>query len=132
MKRLLMLLPLVVAGCDKPAPAPWYSGWLKDRDFHSELRLAPGEITRLGIETTVPLTVGAVVEKGYELHKEHGSLWIGTPAKPHTAGGTPGVSTLFTPENGVIPLIVENGSTVGTRVVIYTQAVKPPPKSANG
>ena len=135
MKQLLTaLLPMVVliAGCnsDRSSAAKggstssnYYDAWLDAGEtLHSDLELSAGETATLQIAATGPIVVGTIVEKGYEVFKEKGAVWIGTPAQPHLTGGSPRVFADFTPENGSVSLIVENESSLKTRVAIYTKA----------
>lgn len=136
MKRLLtatLPVTLLIAGCDSKsgtatgsgsAPSPkWYDSWMSSGEtIHSDLELKPGETTTLQIAATAPVKVGTIVEKGYDISKEKGKVWIGTPVNPHTTGGSPGVSATFTPENGSVSLVVENASSLTTRVAIYTKS----------
>lgn len=141
MKRFLTaLLPsaLLLAGCNsKPATTAgagsaspkWYDQWLNSPGslshggtVHSDLELDAGQTTTLQIPATNPIQVGIIVQKGYDVSKDKGWIWIGTPAKPHVAGTSTGTSQQFTPESGSVSLIVENESSVKTRVAIYTKA----------
>ena len=80
-----------------------------------------GTKTELAITAKEKVVIGFTLEKGYEVFKSKGSVWLGTQAKPHAVGGAPGVSYEFSPENEVVTLIIENDSPVDTRVAIYTK-----------
>ena len=144
MKQLLTaLLPIVlIVGCnsDRSTTAKggstssrWYEQWMKTplsagRTIHSDLDLDAGETTTLQIAAAGPIVVGTIVQRGYEVCKENGAIWIGTPGNPHLTGGSPGVFADFIPENGSVSLVVENESSLKTRVAIYTKASDPATK----
>jgi hypothetical protein len=142
MKQLLTaLLPMgvLIVGCnsDRSTAAKggstssrWYDAWMKSplsagRTIHSDLELDAGETATLQIAASGPLVVGTIVERGYEVSKSEGLVWIGIPENPRLTGGSVGVFADFIPENDLVSLIVENDSSLKTRVAIYTKAPDP-------
>ena len=102
----------------------WYSAWIsKDNgeQFYSELTLAPGEVGRVSIPSETPIVVGFIVEKGYEVSKDSGTIYMGTEETPHMVGGAPGTWKEFEAPNGLVAIRLENTSTVATRIAIYTK-----------
>lgn len=122
-------LGAVLAGaCKSPEKSadPWYTAYFESplsttATFHSELELAAGEQVDVQVRSDDELVIGFTLEKGYEVFKSGGSVWLGTAEKPHTVGGAPGVSNNFTPRDGTVTLTVENDSPVATRIAIFTQ-----------
>lgn len=102
----------------------WYSSWISEdggEQFHSELSLVPGEVTNLSIPSDSKLVVGFVVEKGYEISKSSGTIYMGTNDTPHAVGASTGTWNEFKAVNNSVSLRFENTSAISTRLAIYTK-----------
>lgn len=124
-RYLVIFCFLAILGCkNKEESSAWHDGWVDPADgeiFHSEIFLEPGGITPVSIEAESEIRVGFTVEKGYEVFKSEGTIYMGPPDDPHAVGGSPGVSATYNPKNGVIELLIENTSPIPTKVAIYTE-----------
>lgn len=67
------------------------------------------------------MVVGFIVEKGYEISKDSGTIYMGTNYTPHAVGGSPGTWKKFEAANGSVTIRLENTSTIETRLAIYTK-----------
>ncbi|WP_234047538.1 hypothetical protein [Luteolibacter pohnpeiensis] len=105
----------------------WYSAWISQdngEQFHSELTLAPGEVTKVSISAETSIVVGFILEKGYEVSKDPGTIYMGTEKAPHMVGGAPGTWKEFDATNGLVAIRLENTSAVATRIAVYTKSKK--------
>jgi len=75
----------------------------------------------MSIKSDTPLIVGYVVEKGYEITKDAGTIYMGTSDTPHSVGGSPGMWKEFDPANGSVSVRFENTSSIKTKLAIYTK-----------
>ena len=135
---LLCLLPIGFVSCDNKAGRStdrtesvsknaWYSSWIsEDRGerFRSEQSLAPGEVTSVSIPSDTSLVVGFVVEKGYEISKSFGTIYMGTNDTPHAMGASTGTWNEFKAANNSVTIRFENTSAIPTRLAIYTKPTK--------
>lgn len=123
---LFCLCVLCLSGCEsKSTTQAWYSAWIsKDHgdQFHSELTLAPGEVGKVSIPSETSTVVGFIVEKGYEISKGSGTIYMGTEEVPRMVGGAPGTWKEFAATNGFVAIRLENTSAVATRIAIYTKS----------
>ena len=133
---LLCVFSLGFASCDsKPLRSAdqsepdsansWYSAWISEdqgEQFHSELSLAPGEVGSVSIPSDTSLVVGFFVEKGYEVSKDPGTIYMGTHDTPLAVGGSPGTWKEFAATNGSVTIRLENTSAIATRLAIYTKS----------
>ena len=102
----------------------WYSAWISEKDgeqFHSEISLGAGENAEVSIPSKTPLVVGFIVEKGYEISKDTGTVYMGTADTPRAVGGSPGTWREFEAIDGVVKVRLENASSIPTRLAIYTK-----------
>lgn len=103
------------------APDEWYQSWMNEgQTLHAEFSLKAGDTRKFRIPSAEPLTVGFTLSAGFDIVKSGGTVYLGTPDQPHTAGGAPGVFIDLAPEDGNIDVLVENASGVETRVALYT------------
>ena len=126
-----MVLPLI--GC-KPTQTSvaetsdnWYVAWISvdhGEVFHSELSLAAGEKRTITISSRTPQVIGYIVEKGFEVSKSSGTIYMGSEDKPHAVGGSPGTWMEFVTENGQIEVLLENTSDISTKLAVYTKTNK--------
>ncbi|MBK1884228.1 hypothetical protein JIN85_17545 [Luteolibacter pohnpeiensis] len=81
----------------------WYSACISQdngEQFHSELTLATREITKVSISAETSIIVGFLVEKGYKVSKDPGTILMGTEEAPHLAEGSPRTRKEFDATNG--------------------------------
>jgi hypothetical protein len=134
----LLLLPIVMlclAACkqegsqsasktESDASDAWYSKWISEsrgERFDSEISLAAGEAGEVVISSETPLVIGFIVEKGYEISKDPGTVYMGTTDTPHAVGGSPGTWREFESSDGAVKVRLENASGIPTRLAIYTK-----------
>lgn len=106
------------------ATQSWYSTCISGKSgehFHSEIGLGAGEFGEVSVASEAPLVVGFVVEKGYEISKGHGTIYMGTADAPRAIGGSPGACREFEATGGVVRVRLENASRIPTRIAIYTK-----------
>lgn len=134
MRHVLMFPLIVLAACDghKPkAVVNWYDVWLEKKiaggaEFQSEFPLKAGEGHSISLDAASSTLIGFVAEKGYEINKTGGKIFLGTEDQPQMVGATPGASHLFMPKDGEINVRFENKSPVDTRLVVYTNTAEVP------
>ena len=110
----------------------WYDSWLNSptdelhQELHSEIELASGAKISLSFETSQPLIIGYYVRDGYEVTKDEGTIYMGSPTNPRMIGASPGTSQTFTAKEGVIKVIFENTSSINTSIAIYSSKSNKP------
>lgn len=137
MARILLLpiIMLCLAACEQDGPKSasktesdpsdaWYSRWISEsrgEGFHSEITLPAGETSEVVISSETALVIGFIVEKGYEISQDSGTIYMGTTDAPHAVGGSPGTWKEFESSDGAIKVRLENTSGIPTRLAIYTK-----------
>jgi hypothetical protein len=135
-KLIFFSVILLLAGCEQEeakaqggnqskSVASWYSQWISEKHgeiFHSEISLNAGEVATVSISSETSLEVGYVVERGYEVSKDRGTIYIGTEEAPHAAGGSPGTWRKFDSVDGHINVRLENTSAISTKLAVYTKS----------
>ena len=75
----------------------------------------------ISIPSDTSLVIGFIVEKGYDVSMNSGTVYMGTEDTPHAVGASLGTWKEFEAANGVVTIRLENASAVATRLAIYTK-----------